>query len=349
MDRIARELLVLARQLTADDDLSSLDETLYDLDILSSNLDRAFEDFGKHFRMAALDTEVVSQFELLDKAYDGLENAEKVKIAVKKILESNPEDKTAIRVSRDAEVMIGRFQKHVADARKVVMTISKKNMPESLKKYASDFARIMRSKLEDPNTLTVIPWQRKFYNRSTKMEGVLYQAVFRINTGRVNVDESEVSASEFSTGNSGITFSFRQGGDGDAISPREAVERFVAALKGWAGLKGESAAISQRAEVAQKIVGAVNRLLHQFDTWRSPRLCEVLNGNTRIDGGYRSNLPKEGERQVGESKYEEMVREEMARWKKALDTALSPFMSSIKDVQLSDGEKSWIYTHIELK
>lgn len=352
MDRIAQELLVLARQLTADADLSSLEETLDDLDTLSLNLDRAFEDFGQHFRMAALDTEIVSQFELLQKAKAGLDNAKAVMEAVKMILDANPEDKTAIRVSRDAEVMVSRFTKHMVDARKVVMTISKKGMPESLKKYASDFARIMRSKLEDPNSLTVIPWQRKSYDSTTKMDGVLYQVIFRIVDGNDVNWRQEAAASEFSTGSSGVTFGFGFGGgsgSGVAISPREAAEKFVDGLKGWTGLKGESSAISQRAEVAQKIVATVNRLLHQFDTWRDPRLCEVERGNTIVRGGYRSNLPKEGSRSVGESEYGDMVRNEIGRWKKVLDPALSPFMSAIKNVRIDDGEKSWIYTDIELK
>lgn len=44
-----------------------------------------------------------------------------------------------------------------------------------------------------------------------------------------------------------------------------------------------------------------------------------------------------------------MVEAEIANYRKRLDPALQPFASSIRKVRVYSGEKSWIYTEIELK
>lgn len=67
-----------------------------------------------------------------------------------------------------------------------------------------------------------------------------------------------------------------------------------------------------------------------------------------VSYSYRSDLPKEGAYDVGYSRYEEMVRDEIRGWRSILDPHLAPYRSSIKNVRVYDGEKSWIYTDIEL-
>lgn len=67
-------------------------------------------------------------------------------------------------------------------------------------------------------------------------------------------------------------------------------------------------------------------------------------------GSYRSEaLPKEGAYSVGEYKYEEMVRSEIARASKAVDIALAPYKDKISGVDIHDGEKSWIYVSVKIK
>jgi hypothetical protein len=301
--------------------------------------------------MAALDPEIISQFDLLSKAKKGLDNAKAVQEAVKKVLEANPEDKTALRVSRDADTMVSRFRRHVQDAQKVVSTLSRKTMPESLKRYAVEVARRIRMRLEDPNMLEVIPWQRESYHLVSGMQGVEYQVVFRIDTGDRDIGVLEGFASEFSTGSRGVLFYPRKLGRivEKAMSPETAVDEYLDFAQGWEGLKGESKAIDEREGVAQQIASVLNGLVHRFDTWRDPQLAEIERGNTRIIAGYRSGLPKEGERSVGESEYREMVHEEIKRYRQSLDPALRQFASSIRGVRVYDGEKSWIYTEVELK
>ena len=252
MRKVAQELSTIAKLLIADMSLPLMKEDLDDLDTLSQNIDRAVEDFGYHFRIASLDPQITSQFDILKKAKEGLQHAKTIQESVKRVLSGSPEDKTAQRVALDAEIMVGRFQRHIQDAQKVIMTISRKAMPPALKQYAAAIAREIRARLEDPDVLQVIPWQDESYDSGVHMVGLRYQVVFRINLGDTynGIKEINGTAMESTVSKTGPTF------ENKLMSPREATEVFLAGARGWAGWKGESSAISKRESIAE-MIGAV--------------------------------------------------------------------------------------------
>lgn len=68
-----------------------------------------------------------------------------------------------------------------------------------------------------------------------------------------------------------------------------------------------------------------------------------------IWGGYKSqNLPKESY-EVEEGEYDRLVARETSDFKRRLGPALNPFKSQISRLRVNDGEKSWMYVHIELR
>lgn len=349
MKKLVSELLAVARTVMADD-LSSLQEQLNDLNTLSLNLDRAFSDFGKHFRMAGLDPEVSSQFELLKKAKEGLHNAEEIVKAADLLLKSDPEDKGAGRIKKDADGMVSRFKKHIQDAQKVVMTISKKAMPEALRKYSTELARAIKSRLVDPDSLEVTPWQNSTWISEKRIQGVMYYVIFRIQTSNDIHGIKTCLVIENSADASGVKFTpDDMFNNARPVPLKQAVEMFCERLRGWTGLKGEGEAIVDRAKTAQKIAEILSRYCNKFETWGDRRSAEITKGNTQISCSYRSNLPKEGAEDEGYSKYREMVHKELAGFRKELDPALKPFADSIIKIDTYDGEKSWIYTDIYLK
>lgn len=105
---------------------------------------------------------------------------------------------------------------------------------------------------------------------------------------------------------------------------------------------------STRADVAQEVAHGLTQALKLMWTSHLDPV-EVSPNNTEIDGAYRSDLPKEGAMAVGEGAYDEMVQKEIARFRKVLERKLDPYKSQIASTSIEDGEKSWIYVHIELK
>jgi hypothetical protein len=311
--------------------------------------------FSHHFKLAkVMNPEVNSQLEALKKAQQGFKTALAVQEKVNNILGLYPDDKTAQRAAKDADVMVRRFQRHAESARKIIVRITKKDMPPALKKLMGAVSAGIRRRLVDTKKLQVIPWQvtksrylRGGY-RGRQVEGVEYQVIFRIDDdkfpGHNNRQEMTLTESTLLSFGPFIEMYDPKG----ATTTREAVAHFVAKLDGWPGMKGETEAISGRATTAKGVARALNSAIARMGGWMSEK-AEISADNKDIEGSYRSDLPKEGAYDVGEYEYERMVDAEIKNWRKVLDSELRSYTSKIKRIDVSDGEKSWIYTTITLK
>jgi hypothetical protein len=341
MKRLNRIAARVAMPMVLKDQLKTLD----DLADLSDNIEDMVDMFGRHFRIAArLDTDVKSQFELLKKAQKGLEAAQNTQKYLEMVLREYPDDKTALRATKDAMVMVKRFQKHEQDARKVVSTISKKEMPPALAKYAGSVVRALKARLVDPKALRVIPWQKKDYRG-----GIQYQMVVKIPAPELNLNRGVYSLSlvESTSTNEGPGVD-RGSGYPKMETPKQVADRMAEVLIGWPGLKGETDAIAEREETARGVQSAMNSAIRRMRPWMQED-AEVETGNARVHGSYRSTLPKEGDRDSGHDRYRDMVDDEIKKFKSVIEPLLKPYAKAIKNVEYYDGEKSWIYVSVDLK
>jgi hypothetical protein len=341
----AQEILKMAKELLAgpaDSILRRVQKTLNRLDDLSDNIEDAVETFSLHFRVAS-DTDVKSQFELLSKAREGLKAAHQARKSLERVSSQYPEDKTVQRALKDADVMIRRFQRHEADARKVIQALSKKAMPPGLTKYAQSVARIIRGKFNDPKALKIIPWQQDHYKG-----GVVYQVNFRVldvgelgMNGVVNLMLGEWTNSREPAG-------VMDGFQVKQMSPKQAAEHLLDRLRGWPGLKGAEAEIEKRDAVVQDVSSAMKRAFGAMRPWMQND-PETRRGGTTVHGSYRSTLPKDGARAVGEYAYDRMVEEEIESFKKVFEPLVKPYMGSIRGISYYPSEKSWIEIEVRLK
>jgi hypothetical protein len=312
---------------------------LADLEDLSENIDDMVDMFGRHFKAAVrIDTDVESQFELLRKAKNGLDAAKQTQKTLGIVLKEYPDDKTALRAMKDAMTMVKRFERHEKDARKVISTISKKQMPPSLVKYANSIARAMKAKLVNPRALRVVPWQQKAYR-----QGVLYQVVIILPTPGYHQADYRVTVEEGTDSKDGPQVK-NQG----HLTPKKVAETMADVLRGWMGLVGEESAIASREEIARKVALAVNDAMNRMRPMGMEQ-AEVGTGNANVRAAYRSDLPKEGAHDVGYDQYQDMVDEEIGRFKKVVEPLLRPYSKAVKDIKYYDGEKSWIYVDVGLK
>jgi hypothetical protein len=336
---------------------------LLDLDALAENIEKVVNTFGMHFKMGAtMDPSVKSQLEALKKARAGLVQARAVVTALQETTKLYPEDKTVQRALKDADVMTRRFGKLAEKARKMITTASKKNLPPALKKLAAAVAKGLKAKLVDPSQLTVTPWQSTRMNYDNGVEGVEYRVDFRVvttvsdeyNEGRPRNLYLGVVLLQPTTSTKGPQYSKMDnrgspwGGGTIVTSPKQVVDVFLEAGKGWKGIKGEESALQKRMPYAKAVANALQRALKGMGSW-DVRDVQISKDGLRVNGEYRSSLPKEGERAVGEYEYERMVDDEIRSYRKVLDPLLKPYMKHIKRVTVQDEEKSRIYTHIEMK
>ena len=347
---------------------TAVDNLLRELDnlgALADNLDDVIGVFGEHFKLAAtIDPEVVSQKQALEKATQGLRFAREVLNNLEKAIKLYPEDKAAQRALKDAGVMVKRFRKLHGDAHKMVSTLSKKTLPPALKKMAAAVGRGIKARMVDPSLLQVIPWQRKDFYYSTErrrsIEGVEYQVLFLVRYEVRNEDygyddepktrttKRELLLAEHTARNDGPYVRGDTHPEPLIKSPKQAVDLFLEKVKGWKGIKGEETRNEKRAPIARDVARALQQALNSMRASDIERPT-VSGDNRNIQGGYRSDLPKGGASDVGEYRYDEMVGEEISRFRKKLDPLLKSYRKHIKKVQFGDEEKSWIHAYIELK
>ena len=341
--QIARELVAAAKLLLAAPNLKDIQRTLNELDELGDNIEDSIETFSRHFRVAGA-TDIDNQKDLLRKAEDGLSSVRILQNSIRSILEQFPDDKTALRTQKDADVMFARFERYQVTASKVISTLSKKNLPPALKKLATSAARIIQSKLIDSKALQVIPWQVK-----THRGGVIYEVILRVIVPEDVVVGGEVQVILGEHTNSVDGAGVIQYKGSATVTPtgaKDVAGILLEQIRGWAGMKGESDAVEGRRAAAQAIARILNSALRRG--WDS-RDAEIGHGNLEIEGSYRSDLPKEGAYEVGEDDFNRMLSSEISSFKKTLEPNLREFKNIIKNISYDYSEKSWIYVTITLK
>lgn len=280
----------VARLHTAND----LSEVLADLDALrelSSNLSSLEQSFDQHYpgmlRVAAvIDPEIVSQGESLMKAINGLKAATEIKERIALILKAYPEDKTAARAMTDAETMISRFEKHTDNARKVIRTIAKKQMPPTLKAYAAKVEKIVTPRFFKEEDLKIIPWVsagrgyivgKDRWDKGGFVDCLVYSYVFRVDGLPPHARESDMdpndarytqprrvqlTVSESTAGPGGTKIDSNDLGsyttDDLKQGPEWFADKLLEKLRGWSGLQGEGAASKARKAVADQIANALS-------------------------------------------------------------------------------------------
>ena len=347
---------------TAASPLDAIEDTLEALKALDANLDGIEQAFDAHFRTAGLlDPEVESQLTVLVKAREGLKAAKTIQEQIDRVIGLYPDDKAAVKSRLDADRMVKRFEKHVAAAHKIVETISKKAMPPALKRESAVAVKAIQDRLVNPDGLEVIPWQRETdiyvppttsWGRGNMVKVVEYQVVFKL-TDSTSPERYGKWLMWENSGNAqpGVFGGTDSGGPGakTTITGKEFAERFLAAFRGWPGIKGEAEASKNRASTAQAVSYAINMATRAMRSHDLDRV-EVSKDNITIRGGYRSwHLPKEGESDVGETRYRAMVDDEIGEFRKVLDQKLSAFKGSIERIDIYDGEKSWVHVEVTLK
>jgi len=344
------------RRQAAPRELSDVLDTLRSLEMLSGELDDVEEAFNHHFRMAAaIDPKVTSQIEALQKARKGLKLAQDALKQVTAILGVYPEDKTAQRAVKDADVMVRRFERHEAAAAKIIRTLSQKQMPAALKKLAASVSTAIKRRLVDSKTLQVLPWQTTKERwldggyRGRGVTGVEYQVVFRIDADNFpgGNNRKEMILTESTILDIGPFNESLRVGRPVETTAREAVAWFMSQLEGWPGVQGEGEAIAGRAATAQAVARALNSANRGFYDMEK---ATISPDNRRIEGSHRSDdLPKGGASDMGEYAYEDLVERVTAKFGKRVERELGSLMKSVQKIDIYDGEKSWIYTSITLK
>jgi len=342
-------------------DLGTLDE-------MADNIENVVDTFGMHFKMAAqMDPAVSSQLEAFKKAKAGIKAVEQVLKGLQEAARLYPDDKTVQRGLKDAQVMDKRYRRLSAQARKMISTASKKSMPPALKKAVAAVTRGIKARLVNPKDLEVNPWQEisSHWGNHRRVDGVQYQVSFvayrtapnedawgdepKTRTIMFGVGLTEHTASKSGPQVSTISWTGHYSDTKPLTSPSDAVKRFVEAGKGWKGIKGEETALQKRIPIAKNIQWAIQIALERMRTY-DMRDAEINASATEVTGEYRSDyLPKEGESAVGEYEYDRMVEDELRRYRKVLDPLLKPYKKHIKNVSVSTGEKSWVYTYVTLK
>lgn len=342
--------------LAAAPDLSELQDRLEVLYELSSNLDAIEDAFDAHFNITAgvLTPQVKSQFDVLHKAMEGLKAAKEIQRHADVILSLDPADKTAQRTKVEADRMVEKYSRHEDSARKIIRTISKKEMPPALKKEAAVATKIIESRLVNPSDLDVVPWQNTvsiLIPGGQTLEVAQYQMVFKIKTEKIE-DLSPRLVEHTGTEKPGVFGMFGRYDRGHfpynrPMTGKEFAQMVLDYLVGWPGLKGEAEASVARSSTAQAVAGVVSSVSRSLG-WMSNETT-ISADNLVINGAYRSNLPKEGAYEVGEYEYDNMVREETRRCAEALKAKLKPYQDKIKKIDIHDEEKSWIYITVTLK
>ena len=118
---------------------------------------------------------------------------------------------------------------------------------------------------------------------------------FRVNVNDFNVDLS-LRESTINTG--GPQFIGEE-----PATPKLFADAFLKSLRGWEGLKGEGEANRARAPIGQDMKEVLRRLGYGE--------IAATADYSRIEGSYRSGLPKGGNQGVDEWRYDEMVASEL--------------------------------------
>ena len=347
---------------SGDQDLSEYVHTLQLLNELDVSLNESMDMINSHYASAqgasVFSPDIANQFALLKNANKGLEAAENALDGLKKLALVDPSDGAVTKLVLAMEKMVAKFQKNATKTRDAVRKLTSRETPPALKKMAGQVQKLIVSRLVDPSLLEVFTSQSEdAKNRSwPPVKGLAHDVHFRASNMKDqygNEYSGSLVLSE-STVNPGLSYGWSQSfkkADGSffpapdpLLNAQQAVDLFLEKTRSWSNIKGEGQKNLERATVAKSIQGALDGVLRRLGGRESER-----DGDMSIRGEYRSNLPKEGALEYGESEYEEMVSAEISAAHRMVSPALAPYMSSIKRVGFDAGEKSWIYITVDLK
>ena len=326
----------------------ALSEALQELDALdelSQSIEEVTDAFSMHYRMAAvpISTEVQSQLDALHKARKGLAKAQEITSRIAALLEIYPEDKTAQRAVKDAAVMVKRFSKHEKDAAKMIRTLSKKAMPEDLKKMAASVQRSIRRKLVDPKALQVLPWTIEKRSYKTNQTGAAFQVVFRIVDESLHGNKAETILEVNTVTPRGVELASR--GSAKATSAKEAVAHFLAQLQGYAGLAGEADRTTTRMDAAQGIASALKSWGRKVSIEHS-RDADIGKGALTVSFSIRRDTRWES---YSDWEYDDGVSTEEKELLASLRPYLKPYQQDIKSLDVNYSEKGGWTAWVQLK
>lgn len=349
---------VASRWLNAAPSAMELLRELGELEELSDNLSEMEDAVAFNFKLAAMDTEVESQFDMLKKARSGVAKAKEIMKSAQEIAAMFPEDKTATRAVKDADVMLRRFERHEANAAAIIRRLSKKQAPPALIKAAKSLEGSLKRMMVDPKHLNVVPWQSTTRDYRTNRNGVLYKFVFKITDpefkgGAYNSGGTIIVLSQSTLTKEGVLFSDTEDSfrDKKPFSLKDAKAMALENTQGWAGIKGEGEATAKRESVAKNIARTLEQVLGRWgDGLDEP---EFRKGYRIVDVGVKAGyhrIPKDGAWGVDEYRYEQMVDETVAELQKVAERAVAAYKNDIKSVKAwNSGEKSWCSVEVELK
>jgi len=336
-----------SRWINAAPSAMSLLKELGDLEELSDNLTEMEETVAFNFKLAAADTDITSQLDAVKKAVEGVRKAQAILESAQSILKMYPDDKTAARAVKDADVMVRRFRKHEANARTIVKRLSKKQAPPALTKAAKSLEAALKRLMVDSKALEVIPWSHPgAYAMDTRQHGMRYEVHFRLDGWKPEYGNNQAIVLVQNTASrEGVLMS----GDNTPFDLKKAKEYVLDRTRNWTGWEGGEDKQKARAQVAQSIARVLKDLVDRAYSWGGGARVEIRNNGLIVEGSYRSDLPKDGASAVGEYRYDQMVDEEIGAWKPKVERALKPYKDKIKSISYTDGDKSWIYTTVTLK
>jgi hypothetical protein len=349
--RVAEQWL---RKCAAPATLQMVLQELANLQELSDNLTDIEDQVSQTFRMAkTIDPEVVSQFDTLKKAIEGLRQAQATEKAIAEILKHYPEDKTALRAAKDAAVMIKRFEKHAAEARKIINRLSKKEMPPALKKMSDSLARMLQGRLVNPKDLKVTWWQESAEEYRTRQKGIRYLVLFRVshpfadNEGvrGVGLSESTLQPGVFSVsvhyggGYSATAFSSNP----QPTTAKAEVAKFLEALKGSPLVKGEGDRTKARVQAATQLYDDIK---YRWDrNYRGDARSEMDPKGLSMEFTNRS-IPHDS--YASHYEVEDGLKDESRTIMQWLGPILTRHKGLVKNHSFDAGEKGYMTLYIEL-
>jgi hypothetical protein len=316
--------------------LKELLNELADLDELDENLNEVLDTFAVHFRTAS-DTEVVSQFDAYKKAQAGLRAAESVLASLRDVLQQYPDDKTANRALRDAEVMVARFTRNKEKTLSMRKRLGKKLAPPALKAAGVKTVKAFRKLLEDPKSLTTrltsdagtwkgVKGARYIQKIRIALEGTQDLVIVMIQSTVWNKNK--------------VTIMIGMEGEVKWWDIAVATTMFMEAMEGKPELKGEGNKISERLRVVPEIAQEMGWYANKMgDTYN--REPEISADGRTIEVSFRTEYD---ERDYGQ--YEEP---DFPDYTPGMKTELSEYMGGIKSISGDYGEKGWFYITVELK
>jgi hypothetical protein len=339
-------LLPLLKQASPSDVYQDALKNLSDLSYLSENVQEVLDGFSQHYasdvRNASMDPTVKSEYDVFNKANQGLTVAEQTIKSLKDLVTLFPDEAKYVKTLADMEKMRDKLTKQVEASRKVIRTLSKKQAPKALSDMAKAVDKKIAAKLIDPNQLEA------YFNQSLANDGKLsFLAVFVASDAK----KTTLILSETVAGDPGVMM-----GVGEnrkvytTFKPATvdgAVDLFLNAAKSWVNVKGESESRSVRESTAKAISQIVSKVTGRMGDDYDP--MEVSDDFRMVSGSYKSYLPKDGAYAVGEYEWDHMVGQEIKSFKSRLEPALAPFKDKIERMSYDVGDKSWVYVNIYLK